>query len=278
MPCQELVEHVTAYLDGALAPDERDRFEAHYRICPGCAAYLAEMRLVVNSLRRLRQEPPGDLAADKERVLGLFRSRGLSRGAPREPGLPLGIGDALVSLGDHLAYFWESERELEATADFLAAGLERDEIGVLVGHEVANRRILASLARRGLEPDRLGRGDRLQVSSGGPSGDAILRHLDDRIKAAVDHGVPAIRILGHLGWGQPGWPPDPELLLMEARVTDVVRRLPCVVVCAYEVGCLPGRILLKGGLECHPWTVRHDRIRRNEHYVPAECCGSSGSF
>jgi hypothetical protein len=265
------VEHVTAYLEGALSPDDRDRFEAHCRMCPGCETHLAQMRLLVNSLGRLRQGPAVDLPADKESLLGLFRTRGPHiRHAPREPGLPLGIGGEHVALGDHVAYFWESERELEATADFLAVGLGRDEIGVLVGHEVANSRVLASLRRRGLDPERLSREDRLHVASGHASGDAVLRHLDDRVKAAVDRGVPAVRILGNLGWGQPGWPPDRDLLAMEARVTDVVRRLPSVVVCAYDVGGLPGRILLKGGLECHPWTFRHDTLRRNEHHVPAE--------
>jgi hypothetical protein len=269
MPCQELVKRVTAYLEGALAPDDQDRFETHCRGCPGCEAYLAEMRLVVSSLRRLREEPP-DLAVDRERLLGLFRSRRLGSGAPREPTLPLGIGNALVALGDHVAYFWESRQEFEATADFLVAGLERDEIGVLVGHEAANNRVLASLERRGLDPEKLTRGDRLHVAAGRLSGDAILRHLDDRVKAAVDRGVPAIRILGNLGWGQPGWPSDRELLAMEARTTDILRQLPSIVVCAYDVGSLPERILLKGGLECHPWTFRHDVLNRNEHHVPAK--------
>ena len=157
-----------------------------------------------------------DLAADKARLLGVFRTRGPSSHAPREPSLPLGLGDALVALGDHVAYLWESDQEFEATADFLAAGLARDEIAVLVGHEVANNRVLASLERRGLDPEGLGREDRLHVAPGALSGNAILRHLDDRIKAAVDRGVPAIRILGNVGWGQPGWPSDSDLLAMEA--------------------------------------------------------------
>ena len=268
MPCREVVEQVTAYLEGALAPDDRDRFEMHCRVCRGCETHLAETRLVVNAVHRLREEPPVDLAADKARLLGVFRSRGPSSHAPREPSLPLGLGDALVALGDHVAYLWESDQEFEATADFLAAGLARDEIGVLVGHEGANNRVLASLERRGLDPEGLGREDRLHVAPGPLSGNAILRHLDDRIKAAVDRGVPAIRILGNVGWGQPGWPSDSDLLAMEARTTDVLRRLPSVVVCAYDVRGLPGRILLKGGLECHPWTFRHDMLRRNEHHVP----------
>jgi hypothetical protein len=270
MPCQELVEHVTAYLEDALGPADRDRFEAHYRGCAGCRAYLGEMRLVTSSLRRLQPEPPPDLVADKERMLGLFRSRRPGSQARREPSLPLGIGDALVALGDHVAYLWESEREFEATGDFLAAGLERDEVCVLVGHEVANNQVLAALERRGLHPGGLSRGERLYIASDRHSGGAILGYLDDRIKAAVDRGVPAIRILGNLGWGQPGWAPDRDLLAMEAQTTDILRRLPSVVLCAYDVGGLPGRILLKGGLECHPWTLRHDMLRQNEHHVSAD--------
>jgi hypothetical protein len=270
MRCQDFVEHVTAYLEGALAPGDRDCFETHHRSCSRCQAHLAEMRLVTSSLRRLRPEPPADLAGDKARLLGLFRSRGPLGHAPREPSLPLGIGDAIVALGDHVAYFWESERELDATADFLAAGLERDEVGVLVGHEAASDRVLTALERRGLDPEELRRGDRLHVGSGRHSGAAILGYLDDRIKAAVDRGVPAIRILGNLGWNQPGWAADRDLLAMEAQTTDILKRLPSLALCAYDVRGLPERILSKGGLECHPWTFRHGRFRRNERHVPAE--------
>ena len=53
MPCQELVELVTAYLDGALSPADRERFEAHWRTCPGCRTYLAQMQLVVQAPRNL---------------------------------------------------------------------------------------------------------------------------------------------------------------------------------------------------------------------------------
>ena len=267
MRCQELVEHVTVYLDGTLGPAERNRFEAHYRGCAGCRVYVGEMRLVMSSLQRLRQAPSADLAADTARMVGLFRSRRPGGLAPRDPSLPLGIGEARVALGDHVAYLWESDQEFEATAGFLAAGLEREELGVLVGHEAANDRVLAALERRGLDPEELGRGDRLHVASDRHSGAAILGYLDDRIKAAVDRGAPAIRVLGNLGWGQPGWAPDGDLLALEAQTTDILKRLPTVVLCTYDVGGLPGRILLKGGLECHPWTFRHDRLRQNEHHV-----------
>ena len=36
MDCNELVELVTAYLDGALDPDTRARFDIHLSECDGC--------------------------------------------------------------------------------------------------------------------------------------------------------------------------------------------------------------------------------------------------
>jgi anti-sigma factor RsiW len=44
LTCRELVELVSDYLEGALAPAERSRFEAHIAGCEHCAAYLRQMR------------------------------------------------------------------------------------------------------------------------------------------------------------------------------------------------------------------------------------------
>jgi anti-sigma factor RsiW len=47
MTCQELVELVTEYFDGALPEMERARFEAHLAECPACELYLAQMRTTI---------------------------------------------------------------------------------------------------------------------------------------------------------------------------------------------------------------------------------------
>ena len=44
LECRELVELVTDYLEGALAPDERVQFELHLAVCDGCTAYLRQLR------------------------------------------------------------------------------------------------------------------------------------------------------------------------------------------------------------------------------------------
>jgi hypothetical protein len=264
------VELVTPYLDRALSPADRERSETHWRTCPGCRAYLAQMQLVLGALDQLgRRERPVN-AAERDRLVELFRTRGFHHRGPRERTVPLGVADQLAAPGDHIGYFWESAGELEAAAGFLAAGVERDELCVLLGHADANSRVLAGLERRGLAPDELARRDRLHTVSGQQPVDAVLREIGDRVRTAVDRGVSMVRVLGNLGWGHPGWPAQRDILRLEARVTGAVRNLPSVVVCAYDVRRLPGRTLLLGGLECHPWTLRRGTLRRNEHHVPAE--------
>lgn len=45
--CQELVELVTDYLEGALTPAELRRFEEHIALCDGCREYLEQLRRTI---------------------------------------------------------------------------------------------------------------------------------------------------------------------------------------------------------------------------------------
>ena len=47
LTCQQAVEFVTDYLEGALPPAQRRRFEAHLASCPDCPEYLAQMRAII---------------------------------------------------------------------------------------------------------------------------------------------------------------------------------------------------------------------------------------
>jgi anti-sigma factor RsiW len=60
LSCQELVELVTDYFEDALAPEERARFEEHLEGCPGCRAYVDQMRVtmrLVQATEQLEQRP-----------------------------------------------------------------------------------------------------------------------------------------------------------------------------------------------------------------------------
>jgi anti-sigma factor RsiW len=54
--CKEVVELVTDYLEGTMAPRERARFESHIADCPNCRRYLAQMRITLDVLGRIEAE------------------------------------------------------------------------------------------------------------------------------------------------------------------------------------------------------------------------------
>jgi anti-sigma factor RsiW len=71
LSCQELVELVTDYLEGALPPRDRTRFEAHIAECDGCQAYVEQIRVTIALSGTLGPEQL-DPAAE-ERLLEAFR-------------------------------------------------------------------------------------------------------------------------------------------------------------------------------------------------------------
>lgn len=44
MECKDLVEAVTAYVEGEMSPEDRARFDHHLALCDGCTQYLAQIR------------------------------------------------------------------------------------------------------------------------------------------------------------------------------------------------------------------------------------------
>jgi anti-sigma factor RsiW len=56
IPCQELVELVTDYLEDRLSPVDRQRFEAHLAQCDACRTYLDQFTATIRELGRLPEE------------------------------------------------------------------------------------------------------------------------------------------------------------------------------------------------------------------------------
>jgi anti-sigma factor RsiW len=71
LTCREFVELVTDYLEEALPPEDRVRFEAHLAVCPGCHTYLHQMEQTIRWTGELTEESISDEA--KETLLDVFR-------------------------------------------------------------------------------------------------------------------------------------------------------------------------------------------------------------
>ena len=66
LACQELVELVTSYFEGALSPEERAAFERHIGTCDGCGEYVHQMRQTIELTGRLTL---ADVCPEAEAVL-----------------------------------------------------------------------------------------------------------------------------------------------------------------------------------------------------------------
>jgi anti-sigma factor RsiW len=71
MKCQELVEVITDYLEGAMAPEDVARFESHISQCEGCETYVEQMRTTIVTLGHIPTESIDSEA--EERLLRAFR-------------------------------------------------------------------------------------------------------------------------------------------------------------------------------------------------------------
>jgi hypothetical protein len=79
-PCNELVELVTDYLDGAMGADDARRLEEHLTVCPGCASVLEQFRIIVRVNGRLGEADVRRLPdAERDSLLQAFRDSSITR-------------------------------------------------------------------------------------------------------------------------------------------------------------------------------------------------------
>lgn len=64
LTCKEMVELVTDYLEGALPPELRVRFDQHLTGCDPCIVYIEQMRQTIATVGKLPQESIPQSALD----------------------------------------------------------------------------------------------------------------------------------------------------------------------------------------------------------------------
>jgi anti-sigma factor RsiW len=77
LSCQELIELVTDYIEGALSPEDRARFERHINACSDCRAYLTQMRRTIEVVGTLEESDiPDDALAQLLRTFRAWKRNG----------------------------------------------------------------------------------------------------------------------------------------------------------------------------------------------------------
>ena len=81
LSCPEMVDLLTAYLEGALDEADQVSFDAHLGLCRGCRTYLDQFRETVTATGSLREDdvPPAVMTE----LLQSFRDWRVGRTGPR---------------------------------------------------------------------------------------------------------------------------------------------------------------------------------------------------
>ncbi len=272
MTCEGALRELSNYIDDAVSPGLRREMEAHFLACDSCATMLESTRNVVQALSddHLIRVPPGYSARLYDKLEAQIKGPGGSPPTPSAAVIPLGIAVGEVELGSHLIHFWETDEEFARGVRFLQPGLMGDDHCVVFGHDEAISNVFRQLDALGFDATSLLNSRRITVLRREAPASTTLSDIEDVFRAAVRAGAPAIRYLGNLGFGKaplPGSGID-DVLELEARVTSLARNFPAVVVCMYDVNTLPGRLILKGGFQTHPWAVCGEHLQPNPYYVP----------
>ena len=135
-----------------------------------------------------------------------------------ERDIPLGIGQELCALCDHVAYFWETPGEFERGVKFLSAGLRSIDDAVVFGYGEANQRVVEVLKKEGFDTQALIKDRRLTLIDGQEDEAKMLDTIGAAFKARIDQGVERIRLLGKV-----------ERAMKEA-FTDAVKRVYFVAI------------------------------------------------
>lgn len=68
IPCAQIVEMVTQYLEGTLEPSERRLVEEHLVDCPPCRRYVEQIELTLSQLGAVREPDLSPAAWDALRA------------------------------------------------------------------------------------------------------------------------------------------------------------------------------------------------------------------
>ncbi len=269
LKCASVRREISNYLERELDAGLRLRIDRHLRTCAHCRAVLDGARNLVRLAGdgRAFRLPAGFSDRLRTRIEEhLISLKKASTSLPEE--IPLGITQERVPLGAHLLYFWESDDDFERGVRFLHPGLGKGDHCIAFGHDEALDRVQQVLRAKGFDPDRLIQDRKLTLLRRHAAAPVTLSDIEDLLEAAVRAGTRAVRFLGNLGMERNPLPAgQDDVTNLENQVTGLIHRFPCVVVCMYDVRTLPGRMILKGGLEQHRLVVCTEGVRENPYYV-----------
>jgi hypothetical protein len=184
------------------------------------------------------------------------------------------------SMGKHYhacGFFRDRDEAYRVLAPFIREGMDAGEKGLHITNPELRVDHLRRLEAAGMDPSAAERDGRLEVLTwdesylrgGRFSPDAMLRTLEDVIRADRAAGYARTRIIGDMGWALEKKPGVDQVMEYEARVNYVLAQHREPAVCAYDITKIDADTMLNL-LRTHPLVVVGETLTENPFYMPPD--------
>jgi len=180
----------------------------------------------------------------------------------------LGVAGDTVFVGDHIAYFYETDAEFQRAFGFLDVGLQGADHCVIFGVPDDIDRALDAVRGLGWDTDALISSGRLSIMHPAATSEETADRVSQHFAKLLAAGAPLIRFIGNAAVGREGWPEEEEFYKLEATVSEASLTLPCVAICMFDLRSQPARTIMKAAFEGHPVTLHRNCVRENPYFVP----------
>jgi hypothetical protein len=181
----------------------------------------------------------------------------------RTKGVPLGVIDANVMPGEHIAVLVNDNSDVQKLTRFWTVA-DAEDAFVLAGNKSAIRAYETSFASCGLEFRTLRRQKRLDIVEADVLTTAVMEQICRYSMQAAERGAKLVRILGPL----PGWTAkkSSQVQICEHIWNQIIGRLPAILLCPYRVKVFDASSLVSQGLETHPLVISRKRLFRSSYF------------
>jgi hypothetical protein len=170
--------------------------------------------------------------------------------------------------GSHASLLYTEPGIPESALSFLAEGIEQGEKAAFLGWGRLNERVVSQMR------DLHGINVRQRIADGQLillEGSETTREIRADLQRVFAHSGKRSRgngrLVTSLGWGEPGWPDESELLQLEARLNETCGELGIAALCLYDARQLSGSLVFEGSLGCHPTVFARCGCHKNPFFV-----------
>lgn len=178
----------------------------------------------------------------------------------------------------HLCSIYETPEERFAVAiPFIRIGLERGEKCIYIADDGAEAAVRQAMHAAGIDVEReiadqklvLKKKEVAYLKSGSFDPEWVFDFWEAEAAEAIKQGFSALRATGETDWVAGGATGHDSWIEYESRLSHVVARNNCFVLCQYNAGRFsPGLVL--DVIRTHPTVIYRGRVCRNLYYVPPD--------